>query len=175
VIEYGSGRSTAIIAQAGHKVFTVETDWSYFLEVIDQLEDEILNGLVWPFYYDVGPVLSWGYPATSEDSPRHLRYGLYPWIQSRRLKEEPGMVILDGRFRVATFFTSYQRAAVGTLILFNDYYSRSSYHVVRALGEEEFAIGDLSVFRVTLEGKSMFNDETGLFFLEHLSMFLDPR
>jgi hypothetical protein len=171
-LEYGSGRSTIQAAEKGLVSFSVETDWGYFLEVIEKLEPYLLARQVWIFYCDIGPVKAWGYPSSDVANPKFLRYSLFPWVQAGRMEINPELILIDGRFRVGSFLTSYQRAIPGTIILFNDYYSRPEYHIVERIEPPFSQFGDLAVFCVTESGKRELNDEKFISIIEYL---LDPR
>ena len=41
--------------------------------------------------------------------------------------------MIDGRFRVASFLTTLKKSKKGTKIIFDDYKSRSQYHVVEKI------------------------------------------
>jgi hypothetical protein len=171
-LEYGSGRSTIQAAEKGLVGFSVETDWNYFLEVTEKLEPYLLARQTWIFYCDIGPVKEWGYPSSDAANPKFLRYSLFPWVQAERMEINPELILIDGRFRVGSFLTSYQRAIPGTIILFNDYYSRPQYHAVERIEPPFSRLGDLAVFCVTQSGKKGLNDEKFISLIEYL---LDPR
>jgi hypothetical protein len=84
----------------------------------------------------------------------------------------PELILIDGRFRVGSFLTSYQRAIPGTIILFDDYYSRPEYHFVEKIELPFFQFDDLAVFRVTETGKKELNSEKLITLIEYL---LNPR
>jgi len=171
-LEYGTGNSTIQAAKAGMMVFSVETDWKYFLQITEQLETEILEKKVWPFYCDIGPVRDWGYPMKETPDPTFLRYPLYPWIQAQRMQVDPELVLIDGRFRIASFVASYQRAKPGAHILFNNYFSRPHYQEVELISPVSSSVDDIALFTVTELAQISLNDEKIMMLVEH---FLDPR
>ena len=171
-LEYGTGGSTIQAAENGLIGFSVETDWKYFLEMSERLEPYLLNRQFWIFYCDIGPVKEWGYPVNDAANPKFLSYSFFPWVQADRMDISPELILIDGRFRVASFLTSYQRAIPGTIILFNDYYSRPEYHVVEKIELPFFQFDDLAVFRVTETGKKELNSEKLITLIEYL---LNPR
>jgi len=172
LLEYGTGASTVQAAENGLICFSVETDWKYFLEISERLESYLFNRKVWIFYCDIGPVKEWGYPISDEPDPKFLRYSLFPWVQAERMAISPDLILIDGRFRVASFLSSYQRAEPGTIILFGDYYTRPEYQVVERIGSPFLQIGDLAVFCVTESEKRELNDEKFITLIEYL---LNPR
>ena len=171
-LEYGTGQSTIQAVENGLLTISVETDWQYFLKIIERLEPFIQKQQFWGFYCDIGPVKKWGYPSDDLADPKFLRYSYFPWVQAGRMSVEPDLILIDGRFRVASFVTSYQRANPGTIILFNNYHTRPWYHVVEKIAGPIFRLGDLAVFRVTEIGKKEFSDEKLFTLVQH---FMDPR
>jgi len=172
LLEYGTGNSTIQAVENGLICFSVETDWKYFLEISEKLESYILNRKAWIFYCDIGPVKEWGYPINDEPDQRFLRYSFFPWVQAERMAINPDLILIDGRFRVASFLSSYQRALPGTVILFDDYYTRPEYHVVERIELPYMQIGNVAAFCVTESGKRELNDEKYITFIEYL---LNPR
>jgi len=171
-LEYGTGSSTIQAAENGLMVISVETDWKYFLEILEKAEPFILKQQFWVFYCDVGPVKKWGYPLDDLVNPLFLRYSYFPWVQAGRMGINPDLILIDGRFRIASFVTSYQRADPGTVILFNNYHSRPWYHLVESIAHPFFRLGDLAAFCVTEAGKKELSDEKLIKLVEH---FMDPR
>ena len=83
----------------------------------------------------------------------------------------PRLIILDGRFRLASFVTSFLRAPVGAFILINNFYSRPDYQLVNYFTQESERIGDLAIFEVTEKGRQVLDSDLMLSFS---ASFLNP-
>ncbi|MEI6407297.1 MAG: hypothetical protein WCO85_07205 [Actinomycetes bacterium] len=171
VVEYGSGESTVLLAEKGCTVISVETSWNYFLKITERLEGPIVQGRVHCIYADVGTVDQWGSPVDTSPRAAFLRYPLQPWVQIERRELTPQLVVLDGRFRLACFVTSFMKAPLGALILINNFYSRTDYHLINHFAQESERVGDLAVFEVTEKGRNMLDTDLMLSFS---SSFLNP-
>jgi hypothetical protein len=69
----------------------------------------------------------------SEESVQNrelLGYMAQPWRLAKHHNLVPDTVLIDGRFRVASFLFSLLSARIGTTILFDDYVDRPVYFVV---------------------------------------------
>ncbi len=171
VIEYGAGESTVRLAEMGCTVVSVETSWNYFLSMTERLANPILEGRVHLVYADIGKVDQWGSPIDATPRASFLRYPLHPWVQKERLGLSPRLIILDGRFRLASFVTSFLRAPVGAFILINNFYSRPDYQLVNYFTQESERIGDLAIFEVTEKGRQVLDSDLMLSFS---ASFLNP-
>ena len=80
-------------------------------------------------HVDLGAVGKWGKPVSYDHMENFDCFFNAIWEHS----DLPDVVLIDGRFRVACWLTSYLRAAPGTTILFDDYYPRPTYHVVERI------------------------------------------
>lgn len=129
-VEYGCGKSSWwAYCSTGATIRSVDTSREWIAKI---------NALIGPEagervrieWIDVGPLGDWGKPATFARRERFRDYTDWPWT----LGLEPDLVLVDGRFRIASFLTSLQRAKPGTIILFDDYADRPLYHVA-----EEFS------------------------------------
>ena len=58
------------------------------------------------------------------------------------------VILIDGRFRVASFLFSLINAKEGSIIIFDDYTDRSHYHVVEEILEVYKKCGRQVVFKV---------------------------
>ena len=75
---------------------------------------------------DLGEIAAWGYPTTYRHRNRFHDYVVSPW----RHGVKPDLVLIDGRFRVASFLHSLLTAEPGTRLIFDDYNNRPHYHLV---------------------------------------------
>lgn len=131
-LEYGMGRSTIFAANAMDNVLcsihSVETDSQVFHSINQALKwrrQEVANQSTQTLV-DVGPISEWGRPKSYAMSGNFRKYIEQPSIDH----SNADFVLVDGRWRVATFLFSLINLQPGTRILFDDYLSRHHYHVV---------------------------------------------
>src|SRR5690606_18161609 len=61
---------------------------------------------------------------------------------------DPDVILIDGRFRAATFIAAYLRIKKPTIVLFDDYKDRQSYHAVERV-EKPYALhGRMAEFHI---------------------------
>lgn len=151
-LEYGSGVSTLLAADAGVPSVSIESDRA-FAQAIRQALPAGARSLV--VDVSIGLTEDWGYPVWIFATRRNLRrWRNYPLAGIARLGDLPAfpdLVLVDGRFRRACVL-AVTRAAVergiGTEILVDDYAGRPQYHEVeRLLGRPE-PIGRAALFRI---------------------------
>ena len=123
--EYGCGKSTKwVLNNTAIDVIAVDTssEWVGAVKKDNQRNNERLN----IHYSNLGDVGGWGYPLSYEKKERFSDYTDYIWRQ----KNNPQLVLVDGRFRVCCFLTSLKYAEEGTKIIFDDYINRPHYHYI---------------------------------------------
>ena len=145
-LEYGCGGSTQYACNVAQVATVVSVDTSKpWVEMVassvaKSASRTILN------YCDLGPVGDWGTPVDRQKIDEFWRYPAAPW-QTATLREAiPDTVLIDGRFRVASFLYSLSAARVGTTILFDDYFDRPRYHVVERFCRITERHGRMAVF-----------------------------
>lgn len=145
-LEYGAGASTVFAAGrvAGH-IVTVDSSLEWANVVRSRVGQA---GRVVVLYCNIGSVGDWGRPLDQQGVYSYHRYMSQPWDVARELGLNPKVVLIDGRFRVASFLYSLVCAQVGTIILFDDYVSREQYHVVEEFISPISYHGRMAVFKV---------------------------
>lgn len=140
-IEYGCGGSTlfALTRSKAH-VFSVESDAAWAAKVAGAAGDH--SSRLDLEAVDVGPCGPWGRPLGYSHRRNFLQYIESPW----RRAQCADLVLVDGRFRVACFCKSVLAAAPGTTILFDDYLTRTKYHVVEEVLKPAGHAGRLARF-----------------------------
>lgn len=131
-VEYGSGGSSVMVAQAGVKrIYSVDSD-KQFLKAVKQrlLNDGVPRRRYIAIYADIGPTREWGKPVDESHIKAWPNYCAAPWRKLLKTGERPDLVLIDGRFRVACFLITLLMAPRGCVILFDDYVNRPEYHVV---------------------------------------------
>jgi len=79
---------------------------------------------------DIGEVIEWGTPKSDEKIRDFWNYMATPWRIVKKNKYIPDTILIDGRFRVASFLISLLSARQDAIILFDDYSIRPEYFVV---------------------------------------------
>lgn len=155
VLEYGAGGSTVLAASLGARVFSVETDPGWIVHVRRWLTSNDLQDRVTLHYADIGRTARWGRPKKPRRRhwARYLRYPRSVW--NRPDFEQPDLILVDGRFRVASFLCAMTRIRRPTRLLFDDWLTRPDYHVVErfqrpALIVDRMAVFDLQPQRLSL-------------------------
>lgn len=131
-LEYGSGGSSIMAAHAGIRhIYSVDSDLMFLQSVQKRLiADGIPRRRYVPVYVDIGKTGDWGRPINDNHARDWPNYCSAPWIRLAHAGEEPSLVLIDGRFRVASFLITAMLAPPGCVILFDDYVDRPEYHVV---------------------------------------------
>lgn len=142
-VEYGCGSSTIWMAEnTDAKICAVDTsaDWA---ERTNQNLKQKLDCAV--THIDLGPIGAWGRPAGYTQCDKFQNYFFNVWDNA----PDADMVLIDGRFRVASFCASVIRAKPGTLILFDDYTNRPYYHLVETILPPTEFCGRQALFKIT--------------------------
>jgi hypothetical protein len=143
-LEYGSGGSTVYAANVAKvpEIFSVESDRCWHEKVAKSIA--LPKKGVNLEYCDIGPVGQWGAPIDKSKVEYYWQY-----IVALLNNNVPDTILIDGRFRVATFLFSLLSARVGTKILFDDYLDRREYFVVEKFARIAATRGRMGVFTAT--------------------------
>jgi hypothetical protein len=109
-LEYGSGYSTILAQSKGlSSIVSVETDREYVEEISKLVDARTI--IVW---INFGDTKAWGFPEriTFVNAARYL---YKPWRIIKKNKIYPDLILIDGRFRVASFAFSFLLAKKGTI------------------------------------------------------------
>ena len=153
-LEYGTGGSTFFAADAGTAtIYSIDSDLSLLDEVRAAFGRRYSgkSARLITAHVDLGPTGAWGRPTDASCAARWPLYPVAPWMLVEQHGPSPDLILIDGRFRVASFLVALCRARVGALILFDDYADRSHYHVVERHCAVTGVHGRLAAFRVTAE------------------------
>ncbi|MGD9618882.1 MAG: hypothetical protein AB7G47_00730 [Mycolicibacterium sp.] len=170
ILEYGSGGSTMFAAAAGKTVITTESNPSWLLELMGAYKERKLPGDIIPIYVDLGETKEWGFPADHSKWENWPDYPRKAWQYCSENSISPDVVLIDGRFRVASFIASCLKTTTPMTVLFDDYVGRPHYHgVSNIIGPAQIIDSRLAVFEV----------EPGLisaeYLYDHLQYFHDPK
>lgn len=122
--EYGCGVSTVWVAHhTDARIISVDSSAEWIAKVA--LETKMFRERLYIEQVDLGEIAAWGYPTTYLHRTRFRDYIASPWLH----RFKPDLVLIDGRFRVASFLHSLVNAEPGTRLIFDDYNDRPHYHV----------------------------------------------
>jgi hypothetical protein len=147
-LEYGCGGSTvyaANTAQIPH-IISVDTDRNWIEKVTDLISNKNIKFYI--EHCDLGEVGDWGMPLHKDKIDDFWMYMALPWHIAKEQNLTPDIVLIDGRFRVASFLYTLLAAQEGTTILFDDYLDRPGYFVVENFCRLQERHGRMGVFVV---------------------------
>jgi len=170
IVEYGSGGSTMLAAKSNKTVLTVESSIEWLMELMASYKEQGLPGDIIPLWADIGPIENWGYPDDESAWKKWPDYAQLPWRYCREHALAPDLVLIDGRFRVASFVACCVNTTRPVTILFDDYSEREHYHCTERICKPDIIIDErMAVFNVLpgmLDSSSV---------LEFMPYFHDPR
>jgi hypothetical protein len=148
-LEYGCGGSTVYAAKVANVPSIIAVDTSQ--EWVDRVTASIQGseGRFFIEHCDLGPTGDWGVPKSDEKRKFFWRYVVTPWNTAKQNSLTPELVLIDGRFRIASFLFSLLSAPEGTTILFNDYFDRPHYAVAEEFCRVDQRRGRMAVFKTT--------------------------
>jgi hypothetical protein len=150
-LEYGSGGSTILAAALNKPFVSVDTDRLFLQSVRRKIGGRTSAQRL--LHADIGLTGPWGipFPAGKPSSRRLNKWKAYartPWPFISQ-DNPPDLVLIDGRFRVATALTccAHLSAPSDVKILVDDYTDRPSYHVIERHAKLDRVLGRMAVFR----------------------------
>lgn len=121
--EYGAGQST--ITAAGiptiQEIHSVESDKQW----IEQIQRQLARPVTF-YYKEMGTQFqTWGHPSpTATEAQRRAYSNPIP------VAEKLDLVLIDGRFRVATALKLHEKLSDTAIVAFDDFLNRPQYHCV---------------------------------------------
>ena len=160
VLEFGSGGSTIEISrQCGH-LTTIESDRAFLRGVEKTCSNYKIKNVSF-FHADIGPTTWYGYPVPFLRIIMQGKYNYYYTSLWKRgvLKSGAKMIIIDGRFRVATFFTIVKENPCNSfVVVFDDFIGRPEYEeVLNHYTPTEYS-GSAAIFKIEKKSSTK-NDE----------------
>jgi len=101
-------------------------------------------------HVNIGFTVDWGIPAYTRPTRRRIQrwenYPAAPWRYFRSIGQQPDLILVDGRFRVACVLESLLNLSPvnHTLILLDDYITRPHYQAVERFADLEM-VGRMAV------------------------------
>lgn len=129
-LEFGSGSSTyhASLKTNLKKIITIENDISWFNKVNEFMKN---NNKCINLYINIKTnVNNWGYPIDDSDKSNWPSYSNIVKILNEHLLAKLDLILIDGRFRVACALKLYDYINNNCIILFNNFFDKSIYHVI---------------------------------------------
>lgn len=147
VLEYGSGGSTVLAAEAGAEVWAVESDAAWAAKMQAWFAAHPTTGRARVVHADIGPTRDWGHPVDESRLRQWPDYALKVWdLPGFR---HPDVVLVDGRFRLGCFLTVAHRITRPVTLFFDDYVPRTAYHKAADLVAPAAIIGRMARFDLT--------------------------
>ena len=144
-LEYGCGGSTVMAARSAvRNVYSVDTSAVWTRATRKALAES--GSHVRIDHCNVGIVGAWGRPIDSSRMAGYHRYAVLPWEAARADGRVPSLILIHGRFRVASFLYSLLMARAGARILFDNYADRTQYHHVERYCAVDELRGRMAMF-----------------------------
>jgi hypothetical protein len=154
-LEYGSGGSTILANRLVNTLVSVDSDGSFLADVRRKLAEDrgygrkVMTNLI---HVNIGLTYDWGMPVFTKPTRRRVRrwedYPMAPWRYYRSIAQQPDLILVDGRFRVACVLESLLSLSPlsNTQILLDDYDERPYYQIVERFADLEM-VGRMAVLR----------------------------
>lgn len=148
ILEYGSGGSTVLASELeGKTISTIESDAAWLKNLKAYIDGSAPRATVHYHHANIGPTQAWGRPKDLSKSAQWSAYPTAVWHSPGF--QQPDLVLIDGRFRVACFIACAVFTRAPVTILFDDYRDRPRYHYVERFALPVERHGRLAVFRLT--------------------------
>ena len=152
-LEYGAGGSTIFANKLVNTLVSVDTDAALLADVRRKLAEEAgRKALTKLIHVNIGLTYDLGMPVFTKPTRRRVRrwedYPTAPWRYFRSIAQQPDLILVDGRFRVACVLESLLSLSPlsSTQILLDDYAERPHYQVVERFADLEM-VGRMAVLR----------------------------
>jgi glycosyltransferase involved in cell wall biosynthesis len=157
-MEFGVGGSTLLAAKAaGGAIVAVDSNirWINKVRAEPAVAAAIRAGRASLLHADIGPLGEWGFPADESRLASWPDYIRLPWTEWEMRRERPGLIFVDGRFRLACCLSVVVALgpwrAVGEIphVLLHDFNAaRPFYQPVLDFFEVEAVEGTLHLLRM---------------------------
>ena len=151
-LEYGSGGSTVLANQMVNNLVSVDSDASFLADVRKKLSQADRRAMSKLIHVNIGLTVDWGMPVFRKPTRRRVRrweeYAKAPWRYFRTIGQQPDLILVDGRFRVACVLESLLSLSPlsETKILLDDYVGRPEYSVVEQFADVQL-VGRMAVMQ----------------------------
>jgi hypothetical protein len=151
-LEYGAGGSTIFANRLVNTLVSVDTDATLLADVRRKLAAEGRRAMTRLIHVNIGLTCDLGMPVFTKPTRRRVRrwedYPTAPWRYFRSIAQQPDLILVDGRFRVACVLESLLSLSPlsTTQILLDDYADRPYYQIVERFADLEM-VGRMAVLR----------------------------
>jgi hypothetical protein len=151
-LEYGSGGSTILANRLVNTLVSVDSDAGFLADVRRKLAEEGRRAMARLIHVNIGLTYDWGMPVFTKPTRRRVRrwedYPTAPWRYLRSIGQQPDLILVNGRFRVACVLESLLSLSPlsNTQILLDDYAERPHYQAVERFADLEM-VGRMAVLR----------------------------
>lgn len=140
-VEYGCGGSTAAaFRMSSAKIICVDSDKWWIDMVYNFMPGD--TSRVEACHVDLGRVTNWGHPTNANTDGS--AYCSWPWTRTKKAD----LVLIDGRFRVASFMKTLLEAEPGATVIFEDYIGRPFYKAAEKVLGPSQRVGRSAIFVV---------------------------
>lgn len=149
MLEFGAGGSTTLALKLGvSHLVSVESDaaWIERIQADDAAARAQDDGRLTMLRADIGPIGFMGGPGKGSTRDRWPDYARTPWTHLDASQLD--LILIDGRFRVASILETILRAPPQATIAVHDFWNRPAYHGVLPFLEVVDRCQSLGVFRV---------------------------
>lgn len=152
-LEYGSGGNSRVAAAPVSQIVSVETDAIDARAVHEDVHRTKPEMSLTMMHVDIGLTASWGIPFVKIPTQRRAHpwasYPDAPWASSLLPEHGPDAILVDGRFRAASFARSLMGLPAGSecLILVDDCAVRPEYWVLESVAQKVTSVGRMAIFR----------------------------
>ena len=151
VLEFGSGSSTFLFSLSAKRVISIESDKQFASYIEKAINLQGLSSKAQVLYANIGVTKSYGQPIKFLAPFFSHRYSRYTDIvfNNSNFEFRPEIVFIDGRFRVWCALQSCLKIQNDFILIFDDFFSRTEYHVIESLlGPAQKYSGDTAKFEV---------------------------
>ena len=134
--EYGSGGSTynALIRDNVKKIYSVESDYKWLTKLKDIIAEKIdikkKNKFISFFNEMDTQSETWGYPGKNATIAQKIKYSNYILDLDETEQKNIDLILIDGRFRVASCLKCFDVINDDCLIAFDDFLNRPEYNII---------------------------------------------
>jgi hypothetical protein len=164
-LEFGMGGSTLLAIRSGiQTIVAVDSDpgWVDRIRCHPEIAPRVASDDAAVLHADIGPVGRFGSPASPHHAARWPNYVRVPWIEWESRQAFPELVLVDGRFRVASCLSVVVarslmgQASADPLVLLHDVVpSRPQYQTVFEYFDVVESVCTLRVMRISRSANPM--------------------
>lgn len=150
VVEFGGGGSTIQISKVAKSIVSVESD-KYFAKILrKKLATENTSCEVHILYANIGFTKIYGAPVKFLKPLNSKKYERYTNLYFQNISMYPAVEVLlvDGRFRLATALCFLFRTNHKFLLIFDDYFSRDYYRKLDDFALSAKRFGDVLIAEI---------------------------